>query len=227
MDESSPVREVDVRLLREVLELADPLQPDPTPGVTLRMLEQLVALFDCDRATLRALCADGSTAVFTAGREDDSTYPVSADRPGTQRLGDRWAVEDGAPVEDRVSLGWPAGGRHEIVVELVRVRGTAFGPRELLLLELLEPQLTSWLLGTTRRDPPHERLTPRQAEILRLAQLGLSNREISRGLGISEATVRKHLENAYARLGVPSRTAAVLAAFGPVPDYPEGGPTRV
>jgi hypothetical protein len=32
-------------------------------------------------------------------------------------------------------------------------------------------------------------------------------------LGISEGTVRKHLENIYGRLGVSSRTAAVTRAF--------------
>jgi len=43
---------------------------------------------------------------------------------------------------------------------------------------------------------------------------GYSNYQIARRLGLSEGTVRKHLENAFNRLGVTSRAAAV-AALGP------------
>ena len=42
---------------------------------------------------------------------------------------------------------------------------------------------------------------------------GLTNGQISRRLGVSEGTVRKHLENIYARLQVSSRAAAVTRAF--------------
>lgn len=61
-------------------------------------------------------------------------------------------------------------------------------------------------------------LTGRQLEILGQVARGLTNREVGRVLGISEATVRKHLENAYQRLGVLNRTGAVAevwwAGFG-------------
>ena len=40
-----------------------------------------------------------------------------------------------------------------------------------------------------------------------------TNTQIARQLGISEGTVRTHLENIYGRLGVSSRTAAVTRAF--------------
>jgi DNA-binding CsgD family transcriptional regulator len=42
---------------------------------------------------------------------------------------------------------------------------------------------------------------------------GHTNAQIARRLGISEGTVRTHLENIYGRLGVSSRTAAVTRAF--------------
>lgn len=58
-----------------------------------------------------------------------------------------------------------------------------------------------------------DRLTTRQVQILRLVRAGLTNRQIARTLGISEGTVRKHLENVQGRLGVHSRVAAVYAAF--------------
>ena len=56
-------------------------------------------------------------------------------------------------------------------------------------------------------------LTRRHWELLRLVAAGHTNLQISRRLGVSEGTVRKHLENIYARLQVSSRTAAVTRAF--------------
>jgi DNA-binding NarL/FixJ family response regulator len=52
-------------------------------------------------------------------------------------------------------------------------------------------------------------LTPRQWEVLRRVAAGAGNSQIARDLGLSEATVRKHLENVFLRLGVQSRTEAV------------------
>ncbi len=56
-------------------------------------------------------------------------------------------------------------------------------------------------------------LTERQAGILQLVTAGYDNAAIARQLGLSRGTVRKHLENIYARLGVSSRTAAAASAF--------------
>ncbi|HEY9457862.1 MAG TPA: helix-turn-helix transcriptional regulator, partial [Gaiella sp.] len=56
-------------------------------------------------------------------------------------------------------------------------------------------------------------LTPREQEVLGLVAEGLTNAEIASRLWISAGTVRRHLENAYAKLGVHTRTAAVRAAL--------------
>ena len=61
--------------------------------------------------------------------------------------------------------------------------------------------------------PSGSRLTPRQNELLRLLAAGHTNSQIARRLGISEGTVRTHLENIYDKLGVSSRTAAVFRTF--------------
>jgi DNA-binding CsgD family transcriptional regulator len=55
-------------------------------------------------------------------------------------------------------------------------------------------------------------LTNREREILALVAEGRTNGEVASALWISPATVRKHLENAYAKLGVTTRTAAVRCA---------------
>ena len=54
--------------------------------------------------------------------------------------------------------------------------------------------------------------TSRQVQLLRRVAQGDTNRQVARDLGLSEGTVRKHLENIYARLEVHSRTEAVARA---------------
>ncbi len=55
-------------------------------------------------------------------------------------------------------------------------------------------------------------LTERETQVLGLLAHGHSNREIARGLFISERTVAVHVSHIFAKLGVRNRTAA--AAIG-------------
>ncbi len=57
-----------------------------------------------------------------------------------------------------------------------------------------------------------EDLTEREIRILRMLQAGLSNRELAHSLFLSEATVKWHLHNIYAKLGVKNRTGALARA---------------
>jgi len=91
--------------------------------------------------------------------------------------------------------------------------GPDFSERDRALLVLLRPHLHRAYLDADRRRHPVPRLTPRQNDLLRLLAAGHTNSQIARRLGISEGTVRTHLENIYERLGVSSRTAAVTRAF--------------
>ena len=56
-------------------------------------------------------------------------------------------------------------------------------------------------------------LSPRQVEVLRLVADGGSNRAIGERLGMSDRTVEVHLRNVFDRLGVSSRTEAVIEAM--------------
>ncbi|NNU27074.1 response regulator transcription factor [Isoptericola sp. JC619] len=85
-----------------------------------------------------------------------------------------------------------------------------------LLLPALREMLVAVATGVEQDAPA---LTARQREIVELVATGLTNKEIAHALGISVGTVRAHLDQIYARLGVSSRTAAVAAAAagGPRP----------
>jgi DNA-binding CsgD family transcriptional regulator len=63
--------------------------------------------------------------------------------------------------------------------------------------------------AATASDPGHDELTMRERDVLELLATGADNRRIASELGISPATVRKHLEHAYAKLHVSTRTGAV------------------
>jgi DNA-binding CsgD family transcriptional regulator len=96
---------------------------------------------------------------------------------------------------------------------LFRGPGLDFTERDRAVLTLLRPHLHQAYLDAGRRRHPVPRLTPRQNDLLHLLAAGHTNTQIARRLGISEGTVRTHLENIYEKLHVSSRTAAVIRAF--------------
>ena len=108
----------------------------------------------------------------------------------------------------------PAAGPGRYVrLTLLRGPGPDFSERDRAALTLLAPHLDQAYLDAERRRHPVPRLTPRQKDLLHLVAAGHTNTQIARRLGISDATVRTHLENIYDRLHVSSRAAAVTRAF--------------
>ncbi len=119
--------------------------------------------------------------------------------------------------------GLSAGPGRTVRLHLFRGPGLDFTDRDRAVLTLLRPHLHQAYLDAERRRHPVPRLTPRQKDLLHLLAAGHTNAQIARRLGISEGTVRTHLENIYDKLNVSSRTAAVTRAFPTGPPSAYGG----
>jgi DNA-binding NarL/FixJ family response regulator len=86
---------------------------------------------------------------------------------------------------------------------------------------LLAPAVTRRLIETYVRQPvPNaaltrrlDDLTERELDVLRLIARGLSNADIGGRLYLSEGTIKTHVTNVLSKLGVRSRTQAVVAAY--------------
>ncbi len=60
---------------------------------------------------------------------------------------------------------------------------------------------------------PRGVLTERQAKVLACVAAGQSNKQVARSLGISERTIKYHLEGIFLRLEVANRAEAVMTAL--------------
>jgi DNA-binding CsgD family transcriptional regulator len=104
-----------------------------------------------------------------------------------------------------------------------------FSDRDLACMEAIRPHLATfyrlgremdgaraaWGAPAAAGDPPGEPLTGREREVLRWLASGKTDREIARILAISPRTVHKHLQRIYEKLGVETRTAAVMRGLNP------------
>lgn len=81
----------------------------------------------------------------------------------------------------------------------------------------LSPPVASTLVNAAKRPQSpkhdfHESLTKREKEILALLATGLDNSAIAGQLVLTKRTVQNHISNIYGKLGVNSRTEALLLA---------------
>ncbi|MBK9602699.1 MAG: response regulator transcription factor [Anaerolineales bacterium] len=78
-----------------------------------------------------------------------------------------------------------------------------------ILARVLAPQAQGKPAATTQTEST---LTERELEVLQSAARGERNKEIAYKLGITERTVKAHLQSIYQKFGVDSRAAAVAVA---------------
>lgn len=82
---------------------------------------------------------------------------------------------------------------------------------EMRLLDMILPAFTASLYRARSLDKPvavtlNISLSPRELQVAKSASMGLGDKEIARQLGISPATVRTHLDNAFKKLGINNRS---------------------
>lgn len=91
-----------------------------------------------------------------------------------------------------------------------------FSDRERTLLDLVREPLAALYRHALARARSFGELpvTQREREVLEWLAAGKTDREIGEILGLSPRTVQKHLQHIYEKLGVETRTAAVMRALG-------------
>ena len=81
----------------------------------------------------------------------------------------------------------------------------------------IDPDAVAAVLGAAGAAVPRMArpagLTDREAQVISLVAKGLQTKQVGHRLGISGKTADRHLQNAYAKIGVSTRAAAALFAM--------------
>jgi DNA-binding NarL/FixJ family response regulator len=105
---------------------------------------------------------------------------------------------------------------HDLVeaIRTVAAGSSVVAPRVLRrMLDLFAPHLPAGEQpANDGLDPRLRSLTPRELDVLRCVAEGLSNAEIAERLVLSSTTVKTHVGNLLAKLGVRDRVQAVIVA---------------
>jgi DNA-binding NarL/FixJ family response regulator len=215
------------------------VSPDPDPIRVLVVDDQeLVRSGFC--VILDA--ADGITVVGEAANGDAAVSQVAAHGPDVVLMDIRMPGMDGLEATRLITRG-PAGPKvvmlttfdlDDYVYEALRAGASGFllkdSPRHDLIAAvraaaagdaLLAPSVTRRLIEAFARRPPETSpspsrlasLTARERDVLLLLARGRSNAEIAAALFVSEATVKTHVGNLLAKLGLRDRVQAVILAY--------------
>ncbi|MBW5249023.1 response regulator transcription factor [Streptomyces poriferorum] len=148
----------------------------------------------------------------------EATRRIRTEFPGTQVVVLTTFDDDGSlfPALRAGARGYltkDAGG-DEIVRAVQAVLSGEAGLSPAIQRRLLE-QVTEGPLPRAVSDAPElpDGMTPREAEVLVLIADGMSNAEIARSLHISQATVKSHINNLFAKAGLRDRAQAVRYAY--------------
>ncbi|HVL59149.1 MAG TPA: LuxR C-terminal-related transcriptional regulator, partial [Burkholderiaceae bacterium] len=222
LDRGDPLRAAD--LAERVLRAVDPARPiDQVPalevlvraqvacgrlddaGSTVQALEEIAQRVGT--VALRALAAfSGGLLAAASGESTMAKSLLEAAIDGFDRCG---AAFDGARARIELAqtlavLGRADDARREAAAALRRLQD---------LGALSETKRAERILraGTVGSGPPAP-VSPRETQVLSLIAAGLTNREISERLFISEHTVHRHVTNILRKLELPSRAAAAAYA---------------
>ncbi len=228
LDQGDPAAAADFadRYLRRY---ASESRTERAPGLEV-LVRALAAIGELERA--RTILAELEETIRIVAADPLKAFACVARGAVAARAGDhkqaQAAFEDaadqfarfGAPFEHgraRVELGraLAALDRPEAAAAELRTALTLFqslgAAREAERVESLLREVTA---GSMRHETAAiSRLTEKELEVLRLAALGLTDKEIAARLRRSEHTIHRHVANILTRLDLPSRTAAVAFAL--------------
>jgi DNA-binding NarL/FixJ family response regulator len=191
-----------------------------------------IALGTEDDLRVIEVVTDGSAAIETAGSERPDVILIDLTMPGMDGIEATKRIREEAPGTDVIVLS----GRDD---DLALARAIEAGARGLIPKTEPIQDLAEAIRRAVRGEPLHqsaevdaalkrmraqravdgnlarraERLTPRELEILQLIADGRTPEQISEGLGMSRHTLRTHTQNILTKLGVHSKTDAVVAAI--------------
>lgn len=116
--------------------------------------------------------------------------------------------------EGQAAEAWAAGARGLLLGTLDPERLVSAMASVVRGLVVMEPELVGSIgqMDTALLEMPHEALTAREMEVLQLVAEGLPNKIIAARLNITDHTVKFHVNAIMTKLGVQSRTEAVVRA---------------
>jgi DNA-binding NarL/FixJ family response regulator len=178
---------------------------------------------------LLELVGDGAAAVEAAARLSPDVILMDLSMPGVDGVEATRQITGADPDAHVVVLTSFSDNRR--ILDALQAGAIGYllkhaGPDELLGAvraaaagdSPLDPKAARVLLESRRVTRQAQELSAREEEVLRLVAGGLANKAIARRLEISERTVKAHLTNVFARIGVTDRTQAALWAAQHLPE---------
>lgn len=186
----------------------------------VRLLEQLAQLVPCDAIGIGIADPTGMVVSEICLPHDHLDWPGPHAWDGPLPLGlQHWSRQphrSGLPgqggLRDSLSMGFRGGADQVVQVWLDRW-GRTFDDRDATMLGLVAPVLDRLFRNAPVAGLPAA-LTTAEQRVLQLVATGLTNGQVAERLFVTQSTVRKHLEHAYRKLGVPNRVAAVRRLEG-------------